>query len=69
MIEVRDLSFSYREYSGSQRLRPILSALDLTVKKGERMLILGPPDSGKSTLSRILCALVPRHAEGELSGV
>ncbi len=69
MIEVRDLSFSYREYSGSQRLRPILSALGRTVEEGERMLILGPPDSGKSTLSRILCALVPRHAEGELSGV
>jgi manganese/iron transport system ATP-binding protein len=39
--------------------RPILTAIDLTVRVGERIAILGPNGSGKSTLLRTLCGVLP----------
>lgn len=68
MIEVRDLSFSYRDYRRGGFPDQLLSGVDILIPAGKRVLVLGPPDSGKSTLSRLLCSLVPRHAEGTLSG-
>jgi NitT/TauT family transport system ATP-binding protein len=37
----------------------VLEALDLTVKDGEFLCLLGPTGCGKTTLLRMLCGLVP----------
>ena len=46
----------------------MLTDVNLTVRAGEKLLVLGAPDSGKSTLARILCNLIPRFIAGELHG-
>ncbi len=67
MIEVSHLSFTYKSYAGRVN-KPVFQDINLSVKQGERILILGAPDSGKSTMARILCNLVPRYIEGTLTG-
>jgi len=47
MLKVNDLSFSYRE-------RPVLQKIDLDIKKGERIGILGPNGCGKTTLLKLM---------------
>ena len=47
MLKVKDLSFSYRE-------KPVLKDVDLEVRKGEVVGILGPNGCGKTTLLKLL---------------
>jgi len=47
MMDVKDLSFSYRE-------RPVLQEINLSIKKGEIIGILGPNGCGKTTLLKLL---------------
>jgi iron complex transport system ATP-binding protein len=47
MMNIDGLSFSYRE-------RPVLSKIDLDIKKGEIIGILGPNGCGKTTLLKLL---------------
>ena len=67
MIEISELSFAFKDYQEGN-YKPIFENLNLKVAKGQKLLILGVPDSGKSTLARIISALIPRHVEGEISG-
>ena len=46
-IELRDLSFQYGEV-------PVLTQLNLTIKKGQTVALVGPSGSGKSTLADLL---------------
>ncbi len=50
-IVVKDVYFSYEE--GKQ----VLKGISLNVRRGEKILIIGPPGSGKSTLLRLVARL------------
>ncbi|MGH9339945.1 MAG: ABC transporter ATP-binding protein [Acidobacteriota bacterium] len=51
-IQIRGLSFSYNGV-------PVLKDIDLDVRAGETVAIVGSTGSGKSTLSNLLCRLYP----------
>ena len=57
-----DISFSYPD--GTR----IFDHLSFTAEKGEHILILSEPGSGKSTLSRLLTGALPGYAGGNLDG-
>src|SRR4051812_13119565 len=56
---------SYR-YPGSDR--PALDDISLTIDAGEFVVVAGLSASGKSTLLRAACGLVPHFHGGEFSG-
>ncbi len=62
-ISVRGLSYWY-----PKARRPALDAVDLEVRKGEFILLVGTSGSGKSTLLRSLNGLVPRYYGGRYRG-
>ncbi|MFF2480214.1 ABC transporter ATP-binding protein [Paenibacillus sp. NPDC058071] len=63
IIQFADYSFHYRVQS-----EPTLKNIDLTIYKGEKVLIVGPSGSGKSTLGHCLNGLAPHFYPGEASG-
>ncbi|MFA7396390.1 MAG: hypothetical protein WCY81_05320, partial [Sphaerochaetaceae bacterium] len=67
VVNLRNISFSYHRYDGKEAL-PLFSDLNFSLGSLENALIVSPPDSGKSTLSRILCSLATRHNEGVVTG-
>jgi ATP-binding cassette, subfamily B, bacterial len=56
-IELKQLTFSYES-----SVSPVLQDLNLTVKPGEFLAIVGPSGSGKSTLARVLSGLLSPSA-------
>ncbi len=50
------------------RRTPVLSAIDLDIEPGERVLLAGPSGSGKSTLLRALSGVLTGHEAGEATG-
>ena len=65
-LSVTDLFFKYPQY-GNMVSSPLFQGLDFSLPLGKITLIMGPPESGKTTLSRILTGLIPRFTGGELS--
>ena len=63
IIEIRDLNYSYPNSKESA-----LSGIDLTINRGEFVLLSGPSGCGKTTFSRTLNGLIPHFYNGELSG-
>lgn len=57
LLVVKDLSLSY----GAER--QIFSNLSFTVKKGERLALVGQNGAGKSTLAKALCQFVPSQGQ------
>jgi ATP-binding cassette subfamily C protein LapB len=54
----------------SPNATPIFSNLDIQIKKGERVAIIGPTGAGKTTLSNLVCGLVaPEVGSIQLNGV
>ena len=63
MIELKDFSFQYKAQS-----EPTLKKLNLTIYKGEKVLIVGPSGSGKSTIGQCLNGIIPNIYKGTSSG-
>ena len=59
-LEARNVSFRYDKHSSW-----ILKDINLTVKAGERVALVGPSGYGKSTLSKILAGY-EKPEEGEI---
>ncbi len=63
IIEFKDFTFKYRSQT-----EPTLKHINLTIDKGEKILIVGPSGSGKSTLAHCINGLVPFSYSGEIQG-
>ena len=63
IIEVRDLHYSYPNATS-----PALKGIDLTIDKGEFILLTGPSGCGKTTFCRTLNGLIPHFYNGEMEG-
>lgn len=57
-IEIKNLSFSYGE-------RNILKKIDLTIHKGEKIVLVGESGSGKSTFIKVIAGLL-KYEEGSV---
>lgn len=62
-IDIENLSYSYR--IGANK---VLSDINLSIDKGEIVLIMGESGSGKSSLLRTLTGAIPHFYGGEISG-
>lgn len=63
MIELKQVSFSYTgQEQGS------LHDINLTIQKGECVLLCGRSGCGKTTITRLLNGLIPHFYTGELTG-
>lgn len=63
LVEARDLAFAFRPE------RPVLRGVDLAVRPGELVVLLGTNGSGKTTLLRLLAGtLMPERGEVLLAG-
>jgi energy-coupling factor transporter ATP-binding protein EcfA2 len=63
IINMHDLTFTY---AGSTR--PAIKNVNLSVERGEFVVLTGPSGCGKTTLARCLNALIPSFYQGEMSG-
>ncbi|MBR2764921.1 MAG: ABC transporter ATP-binding protein [Blautia sp.] len=63
LLEIRDFGFQY-----TAQAEPTLYDINLTVRKGEKILIIGPSGCGKSTLASCINGLIPFSFRGEMSG-
>ena len=63
MIKIKNLSYSY-PFTDVK----VLDDINMTVRKGEAVLITGPSGCGKSTLSRVINGLIPHYFMGKLDG-
>jgi energy-coupling factor transport system ATP-binding protein len=59
----KDFTFQYKAQA-----EPTLYHINLTVRRGEKILILGPSGSGKSTLAHCINGLVPYGFKGAAEG-
>ncbi|MCQ2448491.1 MAG: ABC transporter ATP-binding protein [Oscillibacter sp.] len=63
VIEFSGFSFRYKSQNDFT-----LHDIDLTIYRGEKVLILGPSGSGKSTLGNCINGLIPFSYDGEMKG-
>ncbi len=63
VVVFRDFSFKYKSQN-----EETLHHIDLTVYKGEKVLILGPSGCGKSTLANCINGLIPFSYPGKITG-
>lgn len=63
LISFNNVGFTYPE-----REAPTLTGLQFQVERGEIVLLAGSTGSGKSTLVKILCGVIPHLSRGTLTG-
>jgi ABC-type lipoprotein export system ATPase subunit len=56
LVEVKDL---VKRFEALEQVPPVLDGIDLEIRAGESLAIVGPSGSGKSTLLNIIGALMP----------
>jgi energy-coupling factor transporter ATPase len=62
-IEIKQLTYSYPTSP-----EPVLKGIDLTVRRGEFLSIMGPTGAGKSTLCLTLNGIIPQSLSGTMQG-
>lgn len=62
-IELRQVCYTYEEQEA-----PALHHINLSIKRGEWVTLLGPGGAGKSTLTRLLCGVLQSGQDEGLSG-
>ena len=67
LLKIEDYSFAYPSYPGLPS-RPLFKDLNFSLIRGEFWVILGNPESGKSTLCRCLTGLYPGFTRAETEG-
>ena len=63
MLELRGVGYRYAGYA-----RPVLQDVDLTMRDGEIIGVVGTNESGKSTLCLVVSGLAPGSIGGALTG-
>ena len=63
IIDFKDFTFKYNAQTD-----PTLQDINLSIYKGEKVLIVGPSGSGKSTLGQCLNGIIPNIYKGTYSG-
>ena len=70
IIEIRDLHFTYPAEGEDSQPAEVLKGIDLDIKKGESVAVLGHNGSGKSTLAKHLNAiLLPTSGKVTVNGI
>lgn len=64
MIKFKNVNFTYK--SGEREVG--LKNINLTINKGQTILLCGESGCGKTTLTRLINGLIPHYYEGNLSG-
>lgn len=63
IVAIQNLAFQYESAGG-----PVLKDINLTVKAGELLLLMGPAGCGKSTLLLCLNGIIPKRLPGQFRG-
>lgn len=66
-LEAEKLSFAYADYENGEGVK-VLKGVSFSLSDNENILILGEPESGKTTLSLLIAALIPAYFDGEKKG-
>lgn len=64
MIRLKNVTFRYGDESNLASVKNI----NLSIKKGEVILLCGSSGCGKTTITRLINGLIPNYYEGNLEG-
>jgi ABC-type cobalt transport system, ATPase component len=68
IIAIKNLKFAYPEYNKINNSVNVLDNLNLKIKKGEFLSIMGPTGAGKTTLCLTLNGIIPHSSGGSFGG-
>lgn len=68
MMKEKIIEFSHFSFTYDAQAEPTLQDINLTIYKGERVLIVGPSGSGKSTLGQLINGIIPHIHKGKMTG-